>query len=254
MSNHLSDKIDTKSTREKIVDTPNPPKSVTAFLGRLNLLQGVPFAYLVPDEKLLPAESLKFFGIDPQWINAFVGGAISVGRGETVRLLLNKTVAGNYAADILHEARALRAEKRGGAMASPLLEEPGQDKIVAADKFSGFLLRSRILQAWPGLEVRAYSDAPPGRRELTMLRLDRLAPDILFGLVDDQLTELEITQPPEGLHFVIQDKNPPDYRGDRKDRVLDIKSWQNKMRVDRSAYFAKQQSAHPLRFIFKIGG
>jgi hypothetical protein len=254
MPNRLSDKIDTRSTREKVVDAPNPPKSVTGFLGRLNLLQGVPFAYLVPDEKLLPAESLKFFGIDPQWVNAFVGGAISVGRGETVRLLLNKTVAGNYAADILHEARALRAEKRGGAVTSSPLEQPDEHKIVATDRFSGFLLRSQILQAWPGLEIRAYSGTQPGRQELTMLRLDRLAPDILFGLVDDQLTELEITQPPEGLHFVIKDEQPPDYRGDPKLRVLDVKGWQDKMKVDRSAYFAKRQSAHPLRFTFKIGG
>ena len=82
----LFDALDSTTVREGVVAPPLPTASVTSFLGRLSLLHGVPFAYLVADEKLLPARSLKLFLIDPQWINALVGGALSVGRGETIRL------------------------------------------------------------------------------------------------------------------------------------------------------------------------
>jgi hypothetical protein len=252
MSKRLFDALDTREVREneKVVEPPLPSTSVTSFLGRLSLLHGVPFAYLVADEKPLPAESLKLFLIDPQWINALVGGALSVGRVETIRLLLNKTQAGNYIGDIVKEARALRAKQRG--------EKPTGTRPPAGPHpsfaFSGFLLRSRILEGWPGLEVRAFRSA--GREsaeELAMLRLDRVAPDILFGLVDGQVREMEITQPPEGLHFEIKDGELPSFRDNNaKARVLDMNAWTKN--AQSSAKFAKEQMSRPLRFIFKIGG
>ncbi len=233
-----------------MVAPPLPTASVTSFLGRLSLLHGVPFAYLVADEKLLPAESLKLFLIDPQWINALVGGALSVGRGETIRLLLNKTQAGNFIGDIVAEARALRAAQRG-EKETPTPPAAGP---VPSFAFSGFLLRSRILQAWPGLEVRAFRSAGlQYAEELSMLRLDRVAPDILFGVVDGQVSEIEITQPPEGLHFEVKDGQQPSYRGkDAEGRVLDIKAWAK--HAESSAKFAKERMSSPLRFVFKIGG
>jgi hypothetical protein len=249
-ANRLFDALDNNDVRARVVAPPLPPASVTSFLGRLSLLHGAPFAYLVADEKLLPAESLKLFVIDPQWINALIGGALSVGRGETIRLLLNKTQAGNFIGDIVAEAQALRSRQRGH-------ETPATrptDGSVPSFAFSGFLLRSRILQAWPGLEVRAFRSA--GRQdadELAMLRLDRVAADILFGLVDGQVSELELTQPPEGLHFAVKDseKQPP-FRGNAEERVLDMKDWAKTAKS--SAEFAKERISNPLRFVFKIGG
>ena len=246
----LFDALDSTTVREGVVAPPLPTASVTSFLGRLSLLHGVPFAYLVADEKLLPAESLKLFLIDPQWINALVGGALSVGRGETIRLLLNKTQAGNFIGDIVAEARALRAAQRG----EKETPTPPADNSVPSFAFSGFLLRSRILQAWPGLEVRAFRSAGlQDADELSMLRLDRVAPDILFGVVDGQVSEIEITQPPEGLHFEVKDGQQPSYRGkDAEGRVLDIKAWGGA--AESSAKFAKERMSSPLRFVFKIGG
>jgi hypothetical protein len=171
MSERLFKALDKNDVRARVMAPPLPPHSVTSFLGRLSLLHGVPFAYLVADEKLLPAESLKLFLIDPQWINDLVGGALSVGRSGT-RLLLNKTQAGNYIADLVAEARAQRARQRG----EKNTENPPADGQVPSFAFSGFLLRSRILQAWPGLEVRAFSSAGrQGADELAMLRLEGMA-------------------------------------------------------------------------------
>ncbi len=252
MARRLFDTLDTDEIRRAVVVPPLPPASVTAFLGRLSLLHGVPFAYLVADAKLLPAESLKLFAIDPQWINALIGGALSVGRGKDVRLLLNKTQAGNYIADIVAEAQALRSRQRGAGEPGVATGRPAGGPVPSF-AFSGFLLRSRILEAWPGLQVRAFRSA--GRQEadeMAVLRLDRIAPDILFGVVDGQVSEMELTQPPEGVHFAVKDKEKPPDREKSAKRVLDIKDWATNAKS--SAKFAEKRMSNPLRFVFRIGG
>ena len=55
------------------------PGELRRFLGRLRLLHGVPFSYLVPDAELLPLESIRFFYLDRAWTDALVQGALSVG-------------------------------------------------------------------------------------------------------------------------------------------------------------------------------
>src|SRR5215470_16361266 len=197
MAENLFNRFSAARLPGEIFEAPRPPETVTSFLGRLTLLHGVPFAYLVPHENLLPAESLKFFSIDPQWISALLGGAVSVGPPEAILFLLNKAMAGNYG--VLKEARTRRFRDRG-------IEPPTNvDYDAPTYEFSGFLLRSRILQGWPGLEIRAFKIG--GQRqikdELAMLRLDRVAADTLFGVVDGQIGTLEITQPPEGIHFEV---------------------------------------------------
>ena len=236
------DGLDSAAAREKAVRPPEPPATVTAFLGRLTLLHGVPFPYLVPDARLLPAESLKIFLIDPRWLDALVGGALGVGRGGTTRLLLDKAQAGNFIADILAAARSARPPGRGDATGTP--------ETTPSFAFSGFLLRSRVLDAWPGLEVRAWRSGGRGAEDaLALLRLDRLAPDILLGIVDGRMREVEITQPPEGLHFIA--KAPPS-RHDSAERVIDVASWTDGL--DGSAALAKARMSEPLRFVFRIGG
>ena len=219
-------------------------RTVTSFLGRLTLLHGVPFAYLVPHENLLPAESLKFFSIDPQWISALLGGAVSVGPPESILFLLNKAMAGNFG--VLKEARTRRFRDRG-------IEPPTNvDYNALTYEFSGFLLRSRILQGWPGLEVRAFKIGGGQRRiedELAMLRLDRVAADTLFGVVDGQIGILEITQPPEGIHFELG--KIAEYRPEAAARVLDIKKL---AAAKGSAEFADERlkEGEPVRVIFNF--
>ena len=56
------------------------PDDLAKWLTQLENLVGVPFNYLVPDIAMLPPETLRFFHIDPNWINALVDGATSIGR------------------------------------------------------------------------------------------------------------------------------------------------------------------------------
>jgi hypothetical protein len=54
------------------------PDDVSAWLADLQALVGVPFAYLVPDSRMLPPESIRFFAVDPNWTAALVDGALSI--------------------------------------------------------------------------------------------------------------------------------------------------------------------------------
>ena len=53
------------------LDTTEPesemPPYMELFLSHLRLVVGVPFDYLVPDDRLLPDESIRFFYIDRSW-------------------------------------------------------------------------------------------------------------------------------------------------------------------------------------------
>ena len=54
------------------------PAALADWLARLRLLYGVPFNYLVPDSRLLPQESVRFFYIDRNFTDRLVDGALSV--------------------------------------------------------------------------------------------------------------------------------------------------------------------------------
>jgi len=234
----LFDQSEIAAITKDAMTPPPAPASMTAFLGRLSLLYGVPFAYLVPDERLLPPESLRLFRIEPRWLDALVGGALSLGRGGMTRHLLNKTQAGNFIAAIISAAHAARPPGRG--------DDVLPSATMPAFAFSGFLLHSRVLEAWPGLEVRAYGAGRDSDRPQALLRLERIAPAILLGIADGPIRAIEITQPPEGLHFSAG--TAPQ----RDDRVINIAQWAGD--CTGSATLAKRQMSRPLRFTFRVEG
>jgi hypothetical protein len=205
MARNLFEALADRRTRDRILDrtAPGIPEDAKTWLGRLTLLYGVPFQYLVPDERMLQPESLRLFFVDPLWVEALLDGALSVGRPEDVRLLLNKAMAGTYAQDLVAEARRIRPQQQAGPDGT--VRELAPSPVEGAFAFSGFLLRSEIVAGWRGLAVNAYPDAR-GREAsgpLATLRLERLARDVLFGLFEGYVRSLEIVQPPEGLHFEV---------------------------------------------------
>ena len=239
------------TTRDRILDQVPPiPNDTKTWLGRLTLLYGVPFQYLVPDERMLPAESLRFFYVDPLWMEALLDGALSIGRSQDVLTLLNKTMAGTYTKDLIDEARRIRPVQQAGPdrTAPPLAPSP----VEGSFQFSGFLLRSEIVAGWRGLTVRAYPTAK-GREAggaVATLRLERLARDILFGLFEGHLRSLEIIQPLESLHF--ERPKPPQFIDGQ--RVLDVGKYRESLAPspDNSASFAVSLLAQPARYTFSI--
>jgi len=148
---------------------------VEEWLSHLRALEGVPFNYLVPDERALPVESLRFFYVDPVWIDSLVHGAYSIGRATS--------------ADVNHDA-TLASKVHAGAQGD----------------VSGFLLRSSVVSGWPGLEVTAYgSDNLPIS---TVIRQERISATVLLFIVAGAIHHVDISEPSEGLHFGVDLTSP----------------------------------------------
>lgn len=174
------------------------PAALQAWLHRLQLLSGVPFQYLAPDENMLPPESIRFFYLDPNWMTALIDGAFSIGRNltadsNTPTLALDAAVSPALTGRLRAAAGAGRALALGQAIPPTTLE------VV-----SGFLLRSSLVPAYPGMGVYAYDqDGAP----LTILRLERLgdSSDTLICLIEGDAQKIDIHEAPEHLHYGIDD-------------------------------------------------
>ncbi len=92
-------------------------------------------------------------------------------------------------------------------------------------------------------------------------RVDRVDPPVLFGLVDGELDKLDITQPPEGLHFKLPQKANDIWRdqaGGGVLGVLDVKKLRKALQLGDElgdgggAEFAKKIIAQQLRGVFKL--
>jgi hypothetical protein len=172
------------------------PQHLSDWLGRLRLLYGMPFDYLVPDERLLPTESIRFFYIDRNWTDRMVDGALSVGK-TTSREFAHHHAVFNQVANVLDdEERHIRSRLRDP-------KSSNSSTGTAAD-MTGFLLRSQVVAGWTGLEVKAYRGATALlENQLTLLRMDRLGPDILLCLFDGIPDIVDIEEPREGIQFGI---------------------------------------------------
>ena len=175
------------------------PPELRAWLVKLRLLEGVPFANLVVDTELLPEESIRWFYLDRRWTDALVQGALSVGTvNSDDRVQLNSRYE-QVSTELDKEERNVR-------------RAPGKPRLDGdAAPISGFLLRSRAVSGWPGLHVRAftsdpaeaddafYSEDDPNRMRL--LRLERLAPAVLFCLFDGIPSVVHVEEPRQGVQF-----------------------------------------------------
>lgn len=180
------------------------PDEVDGYFSELSLLKGVPFNYLVPDERMLPAESLRFFNVDQEWISCLIDGAFSIGRVTQ------------------------RNQQHDLALMNNYFKEP-------FDNVCGFMLRSKVVSGWPTLQVNGYIVANNGQKpeeapQLNLLRMDRLSPDVLCCLFDGEIGAVAIHQKPEMIHwgFDIQPGVEETYTKNGKpviadaDRIIDI--------------------------------
>ena len=205
------------------------PEDVTAWLGRLVLLYGVPFHYLIPDEDMLPKESIRFFFIDPVWIQCLVQGACSVGNtndGDSIiDRAINKTVQPNQPNDkkqgsLANKAAASVRDRLRNQFEGVELPEKSEDLNWP---LTGFLLRSAVVEGYRGLEVMAYKKLSDDEKSnwdkekltdeqkvklekdgvvpLKPLRIEQLSRDVMLGIFNGMIEQLVIRQPQEGLHF-----------------------------------------------------
>lgn len=177
---------------------PEIPATVQNWLGQALLLYGVPFQYLVPAEAMLPQESIRFFYLNPEWINCLLQGACSVGRTSETDELADQILRARFF-DVSQELAAkLRSDAKKQADSRRGQPEQGTTPTLGWP-LSGYLMRSEAVETWIGLESTALSkkDQPL----LQILRMDRLAPDILLCIYNGFVTDIEVKQPPEAVHF-----------------------------------------------------
>jgi hypothetical protein len=165
----------------------------------LRLLENVPFVHLVPDARMLPPESIRFFYVDPNYLDALCDGAASVGIQSTRDAQQQSIVRGVVREAAIARAHASRANRIG----RPHLLAGSQPN----DPVAGFILRSSVVSGWPGLEVKAYSNADGGEANLIQpVRFDRtLAPDVMIALYPQVPLRIEFDEPKEALAFGVED-------------------------------------------------
>jgi hypothetical protein len=151
------------------------PQPLVDWLGQLALLKSVPFNYLVPDADMLPAESLRFFRVDPRWLACLLDGAWS----------LEREPAAVWAFDAAYQPwKQLQAGSLCPSFATG-----------ASWPVSGILMSSRLVSGyWPNICFKTSTSA-------RLLREDRLGPSTLLALFDGTFQTLTIQEPPEGIHF-----------------------------------------------------
>jgi len=164
------------------------------WIARLVLLYPVPFHYLIPHQSLLPPESLRFFHLDDNWVNALVDGALSIAvRNDADQKVASRSELQSTLSKIVYQHR-LRLQGK-----SPEFEP--KERYMEIPK-SGFLLRSRIVSGWPGVEVTAKT-TPQDEKLPKILRFDQIADGVLFCLARGTVEEVTFREPREGLTFGV---------------------------------------------------
>jgi hypothetical protein len=201
------------------------PPYMESFLSLLRTLVGVPFDYLVPDARLLPDESIRFFYLDRSWTDRLVDGAVAVGKIGTREQAHHQAHAASVHQQLDQTERIVRTLQIKAFADFDLHKKDNDDNNQAPGKIvTGFLLRSAAVTGWPHMDVRAYDiDVPersnpddpnteldPGnpdiaKHQLKTLRLELLSPSVMLALFEDipQLVYLE--EPHHGVQFGILD-------------------------------------------------
>jgi len=165
------------------------------WIARLVLLYPVPFQYLVPHQSLLPPESLRFFHLDDNWVNALIDGALSI----AVRNHADQRVASR--AELQTVLSKIVYQHRLRLLGQTPEFEP-KERYMDIPK-SGFLLRSKIVSGWPGVEVTAKTSKTQDQTLPKILRFDQIADGVLFCLARGTVEEVTFREPREGLTFGV---------------------------------------------------
>ncbi|MBU0891848.1 MAG: hypothetical protein KKH21_13330, partial [Gammaproteobacteria bacterium] len=179
-----------QSELQALVQSSDDAQLVANWLGQTLLLRPLPFVHMVPDARMLPSESLRFFYLDPNWQSALMDGALSVGLGSSrdsaVQAALTQTLQQMaQAAALTWRAQSL------GQTPPPAPTGPS----------AGLLLRSPLASGWPGLSITATAQGAP----VALLRLEHVGAGVMIALFNGVPDTVLLTEPQEGLEFGVND-------------------------------------------------
>ncbi|WP_197084690.1 hypothetical protein [Saccharothrix sp. ST-888] len=155
-------------------------RTVTDWLDRLRRLEMLGFEHLVPDSRMLPAESIRFAYVDPCWVRAAVDGALSIGVGHALDADLNQLAT------------------TGGPVPA-----------------CAVLIRSDLVPNWPQAIVTAYADTTV----IEPLRSTVYGTDIRLLLYPQVIDRFELAEPPRGICFGIGEVGTLQLRRISGDRI-----------------------------------
>jgi hypothetical protein len=176
----------------KIYDETNDPVStdwmqVLAWVMDRMFLSGVPAHYLISDPSHLPHEGLRFFYIDPNWVDAMIDGALSLANhnGEDRDRVAIKRAINRY----IHHI-------------------PEHQTHPPQIPTYGFYLRSDLVTMYPDLKVTTMPVPPEGAipDKAPLLRHEIVSDGVMLGLLDrlpgaEDFHALVFTQPPHQQRF-----------------------------------------------------
>ncbi len=173
-----------------------PEDNVQQWIANLMLLNDIPFQNIIADTRLVRQESLRFFYVDPSWIDAMIDGVLSVGNNTSLDLMFTEIMA----AVTKVAGSSIAATIRAGL----LKIEPDSKTGVLPDPNNltvGLLFRSAIVSDWPGMHVIASK----GGTALIPIRFEKIGADIILILYSVIPDKIVIQQPSQALEFGVMD-------------------------------------------------
>lgn len=191
------------------------PPYMESFLAHIRLLVGVPFENLIPDPRLLPSESIRFFYLDRSWADRLADGALAVGQIGSREQAHDHGAASAVSQQLDQSERMVRRLQRGtefDAARRDVLAHQAPASVV-----TGLAVRSSAVSGWPHMDVRAYDSRIPEpfdtsapenlAHQLVSLRIERLAPAVLFALFQGVPELVILEEPHHGVQFGIRRRN-----------------------------------------------
>ena len=226
-ANALNERLQAPSRVEAPVAEAEMPAYMESFLAHLRLLVGVPFEYLVPDSRLLPDESIRFFFLDRSWTDRLVDGAIAVGKMGSREQAHHQAQSPAMCQQLDVTERGVRDLQRNRITFTDLRANP---RLGTAQVITGFVLRSAAVSGWPTMDVRAYntsnlpadydpSQDPAKSAQLTTLRLERLSPGVLIALFQGIPELVVLEEPHHGVQFGVKEDHNGGFSLFRRDNT-----------------------------------
>ncbi|MER7705705.1 hypothetical protein ABTX81_22785 [Kitasatospora sp. NPDC097605] len=148
-------------------------------LSARRLLAALPLDHLVPDRRMLPPESVRFFAVDADWLAVMLAGAVRMGQATS----LDRSVTTQLLTSLLANA------------------------VLPS---CGMLVRSRVVRDWPSLFVEAVAGTPATSVLHSPPR--RPAPDLLLACFTGTPGQVVLRRPAEQPHYGLDGADTIDLR------------------------------------------
>ena len=161
------------------------PAPIVNFLLQSFRFINFPFNYLVPDNRMLPKESLRFFRVDEIWLRSFLYGVISV--GERISFQKTGNIIDSIRTELMQQIQSVIEEKD---------YYTNEEKAVY-----GILVNSDAVAGWPALQVEAYNTQNGKKKQIALLHKGYLSENVALCLFYGKIDQVVFYLPMGASHF-----------------------------------------------------